>query len=54
VLKTANADGNYLYSVLVAPAQKLIAPNSRVILITDGSLDSLNFETLLVPGPQLH
>jgi len=54
VLKTANADGNYLYNVLVAPAQKLIAPNSRVILITDGSLDSLNFETLLVPDPQLH
>jgi CHAT domain-containing protein len=54
VLKTANADGNYLYNVLIAPAQKLIAPNSRVILITDGSLDSLNFETLLVPGPQLH
>jgi len=54
VLKTANADGNYLYNVLIAPAQKLIAPNSKVILITDGSLDSLNFETLLVPGPQLH
>jgi CHAT domain-containing protein len=54
VLKTANADGNYLYNVLIAPAQKLIAPNSRVILITDGSLDSLNFETLLAPGPQLH
>jgi CHAT domain-containing protein len=54
VLKTANADGNYLYSVLVAPAQKLIAPNSRVILITDGSLDSLNFETLLTPGPSAH
>jgi CHAT domain-containing protein len=54
VLKTANADGNYLYNVLIAPAQKLIAPNSRVILITDGSLDSLNFETLLTPGPSAH
>jgi CHAT domain-containing protein len=54
VLKTANADGNYLYNVLIAPAQKLIAPNSRVILITDGSLDSLNFETLLAPGPSAH
>jgi len=54
VLKTANADGNYLYNVLVAPAQKLIAPNSRVILITDGSLDNLNFETLLTPGPSAH
>jgi CHAT domain-containing protein len=59
VLKTANTDGTYLYDVLVAPARKLIAPNSRVILITDGSLDSLNFETVLAPGslapsPPLH
>jgi CHAT domain-containing protein len=50
VLQTANADGTHLYDILVAPARKLIAPNSRVILITDGSLDGLNFETLLVPG----
>jgi len=54
VLNTTNADGTYLYDVLVAPAQKLIPPNSRVILITDGSLDSLNFETLLVPTPTVH
>ena len=51
VLKTTNADGTHLYDVLVAPARKLIPPNSRVILITDGSLDSLNFETLLVQSP---
>jgi CHAT domain-containing protein len=50
VLKTANADGTHLYDVLVGPARKLIAPNSRVILITDGSLDGLNFETLLAPA----
>ncbi|MGB7601534.1 MAG: CHAT domain-containing protein [Candidatus Sulfotelmatobacter sp.] len=54
VLKTANSDGAHLYDVLVAPAQKLIPPNSRVILITDGSLDGLNFETLLVPTPTMH
>jgi CHAT domain-containing protein len=54
VLKTANADGTHLYNVLVAPAQKLMPPNSRVILITDGSLDSLNFETLIVPTPTVH
>ena len=54
VLKTANTDGTHLYDVLVAPAQKLITRSSRVILITDGSLDSLNFETLLAPGPPLH
>ena len=54
VLKTANTDGTHLYDVLVAPARELIPPNSRIILITDGSLDSLNFETLLVPTPTVH
>ncbi len=50
VLKTANADGAYLYDVLVAPARQFMLHNSRVILITDGSLDGLNFETLLAPA----
>jgi CHAT domain-containing protein len=54
VLDTANQDGSYLYDTLVKPARKLIAPNSRVILISDGSLDSLNFETLLVSEPKMH
>jgi CHAT domain-containing protein len=54
VLLTQNRDGIHLYEMLVKPARKLIAPNSRVILITDGSLDNLNFETLLVPNPELH
>ena len=54
VLQTANPDGTYLYDTLVKPVSKLIARNSRVILIPDGSLDSLNFETLLAPQPQLH
>lgn len=54
VLQTQNQDGIHLYDMLVKPASKLIAPNSRVILITDGSLDNLNFETLLVPVPKPH
>ncbi len=54
VLKTANPDGTYLYDVLLKPVQKSIPRNSRVILIPDGSLDSLNFETLLAPEPKLH
>jgi CHAT domain-containing protein len=54
VLQTANPDGSYLYDSLVKPVSKLIAHNSRVILIPDGSLDNLNFETLLAPQPQLH
>jgi CHAT domain-containing protein/Tfp pilus assembly protein PilF len=54
VLDKANSDGTYLYDVLLKPAEKLIPRNSRVILIPDGSLDSLNFETLLAPEPKLH
>ena len=54
VLDTANPDGRQLYDVLVAPARKLIAHNSRVLIIPDGSLNNLNFETLLVSRPLLH
>ena len=54
VLETANPDGSYLYQTLVAPAQKLIPRNSRVVVVPDGSLNNLNFETLLAPAPQPH
>ena len=40
--------------MLVAPARRAITPNSRVVIIPDGSLNGLNFETLLVPEPKLH
>lgn len=46
--------GEKLYAMLVAPAQKLIPANSRVILLPDGSLYGLNFETLIAPGTQPH
>jgi CHAT domain-containing protein/Tfp pilus assembly protein PilF len=46
-LETANSSGQQLYRMLVAPAQKLIPANSRVVIIADGSLHGLNFETLL-------
>jgi hypothetical protein len=49
-LETANGSGQQLYRMLVAPAQKLISTNSRVVIIVDGSLHGLNFETLLAPG----
>jgi len=46
--------GEKLYGTLIAPAQKLIPANSRVILLPDGSLYGLNFETLIAPEPQPH
>jgi len=54
VLETANVRGQQLYSMLVAPAKKHIARGSRVTVVADGVLHTLNFETLLAPGPQLH
>jgi CHAT domain-containing protein/Tfp pilus assembly protein PilF len=46
--------GEKLYATLIAPAQKLIPANSRVILLPDGSLYGLNFETLIALEPQPH
>ncbi|HWY57493.1 MAG TPA: CHAT domain-containing tetratricopeptide repeat protein [Terriglobales bacterium] len=54
VLQTANPEGTKLFEMLVAPARQVIAPNSDVAIIPDGSLNGLNFETLLVPEPNLH
>jgi CHAT domain-containing protein/Flp pilus assembly protein TadD len=54
VLQTANADGAKLYSILVEPAKELIPRGSRVIILPDGSLYGLNFETLPVPGATPH
>ena len=48
------ADGIALYHMLVEPAQDLIPKNSPVFIIPDGSLTTLNFETLLAPGGGIH
>jgi CHAT domain-containing protein len=53
-LTAANPDGEKLYVTLIEPAEKFIPKNSRVILLPDGSLYGLNFETLIVPGPKPH
>ena len=42
-------DGEALYKMLIAPAAALIAPKNRVIILADGELSELNFETLLAP-----
>jgi CHAT domain-containing protein/predicted negative regulator of RcsB-dependent stress response len=46
--------GEKLFATLIAPAQKLIPANSRIILLPDGSLYGLNFETLIAPEPKPH
>jgi CHAT domain-containing protein len=51
---SGKALGTKLYESLVLPAEKLIPNNSRVIILPDGSLNALNFETLIVSNPALH
>lgn len=47
-------DGLALYHALVEPAATLLPRNANVFVIPDGSLNTLNFETLLVPGATPH
>jgi CHAT domain-containing protein len=50
----SSEDGRALYRILIAPAHDLISQNSKVFVIPDGSLNNLNFETLIVPEPRPH
>ena len=50
VIANSNQDGLQLYQTLIAPAASRLPKVSRVVVVADGSLSSLNFETLLVPG----
>jgi CHAT domain-containing protein len=53
-LESGNEDGLALYRTLIAPAGHLIRPGSQVVILSDGALSQLNFETLIVPGPTPH
>jgi CHAT domain-containing protein/Tfp pilus assembly protein PilF len=49
-LPTADEDGRALYRTLVAPAQPMLPKKTdgKVFIVPDGTLNTLNFETLLV------
>jgi len=53
-LQQTTYDGLALYHALVEPATALIPRNAKLFVIPDGTLNTLNFETLLVPGPTPH
>jgi CHAT domain-containing protein len=53
VLASADRDGQLLYQKLIAPAQALEKKDAKVFVIPDGSLNNLNFETLLVSDQML-
>ena len=54
VLASADREGLYLYNTLIAPAGGLLPRDAKVFVLPDGSLNNLNFETLLVPEPKVH
>ena len=47
-------EGRALYRMLVAPAQPLLGKDAKVFIVPDGSLNGLNFETLVVPTANPH
>ena len=53
-LEAGNVYGKKLYELLIRPAEKLIPKNSQVIILPDGSLNGLNFETLIVSDSKPH
>lgn len=53
-VQDGNPDGAELYRILIAPAAQLIKPGSKVIILDDGPLSQLNFETLIIPGKPAH
>jgi len=53
-LAFASEDGIALYRILVAPARDLLAPEGNVVVLCDGILSELNFETLIAPDPRPH
>ena len=53
-LARPDAASSGLYQDLLAPVSKLIPPGSNVIIVPDGPLHQLNFETLIVPGSPPH
>ncbi len=49
-LRDENQAARNLYDTLVAPAAAMIPKGSKVLIIPDGVLNGLNFETLLTPA----
>jgi len=53
-LEASNGDGVALYQTLVVPARDLIRPGSTLVILNDGVLSQLNFETLIASEPSRH
>ena len=54
LLELGSASGKKLYEMLIQPVESAIPKGSRVIILPDGPLRSLNFESLPVYGANPH
>lgn len=52
--RQGDKDGRELYEMLVEPVAGMVAEGRPVVLLTDGEMSQLNFETLLVGSPAPH
>ena len=43
-----------LFAAVLGPVYKLVPPGANVIVVPDGALHQINFETLVVTGPRPH
>lgn len=53
-VERTDATGQELYRILIAPTQMMIPSKAQIVVIPDGSLGKLNFETLIDPQPSPH
>ena len=54
VLDPGASEGQALYHMLIEPVHSLIPKDGKAFIFPDGSLNGLNFETLVVSSPQPH
>lgn len=53
-LSPGGTAGDRLYQLLVAPILPWVPSGTHVVIVSDGALHGINFETLPVPGPTRH
>jgi CHAT domain-containing protein len=53
-VSSAPSSGDAIYAKLIAPVADGIRAGSRVVIVPDGALTRINFESLPVPGPKRH
>lgn len=53
-VNSASSPGDEIYATLIAPVVEGVRAGSRVVIVPDGALTRINFESLPVPGPGRH